>query len=604
VTYADNVANRATKPKTVMFKTVLSQNISNNSISRVSLAPLAIPIEVAHRSRPSFKNKQLLHWSSKLPIGNTSVAAHQMLERLKALNACRYPYKERLQLHNTLRPVFSELLHAIRQPLQRANIPLDQQQLYRAALLQDLLEQMALGYKLVVSELSTLAIAKLKEFDKLLLTESIYLATVYLSQRLLDAYGLYAPEPTQVWSDLNRLYQFAEARHLHCEQVDDPYPNTPLPIKPTIDFAYKRILLLSLAEPYHLMQYEAEDMFRLISSSVENCHLEPFSEIMSPGEYILDLDADFGPKYVAEGAPCEAKIPRLIDISTVKLQLNVHLQRVLSSSLLNPDFDVVSLVERQQRDMLLRLADAWNASLVRKTGRFTLAAQVELTTGLDAAHYFMSEQRQFTPEMDELKLISNFDATALKDKNNTVLVTAHKEALEKDQRHKDQHYQLNPWSQHNISPIGIALNSDQAGNSIEARVGELVTYRITDKKIQRWQLGVIRWLKHEIENNMEGTVNVGIMNIARASVPIGTKAIKGLGSGTDYFRSLLVPRQISINQIRSLIVPALLYDVGTVLAVNMKQKIFYAKLSRMLISTRCFTQFNFEIIPRPIEFIL
>ncbi len=583
-----------------MFKAVRSQNNRHSTIEQGSLGQLAIPTDIARRSRPYFKNKQIQLWAAELPIGNTSVAAHQMLEKLKSLNACRYPYKERLQLHNTLRPVLDELLHAMRQPLRQANIPLDQQQLYRSALLQELLEQMALGYKLVVSELSSLA--RLKEFDSFLLTESIYMAILYLSQRLVDAYGLYAPEPAHVWSDLNRLYQFAEANNLHALQVDDPFPNTPLPVKLTVDFAYKRVLLLSIAEPYHLMQHEADDMFRLISSSVESCHFESFTEIVTNGEYVIDLDADLGPKFIVDEKNWQANLPRLIDISAVKLQLNVHLQRLLSSSLHNAEFDTVSLVERQQRDMLLRLADAWNASLVRKTARFALAAQVELTSGLNAGHYYISEQRQFTPEMDELRLASNFDDRLLKDKSNTVLATAHREALQKDLRHENQHYQLNPWSQHNVSPIGIALNCEQAGHDIDVRVGELVTYRMADKNNQRWQVGVIRWLKHEFKENTEGKVNVGIMNIANAALPVGTKAIKGLGSGTDYFRSLLVPKQISINQTRSLIVPALLYDVGTVIAVNMKQKIFYAKLTRMLISTRSFTQFDFEVIQRPIDF--
>ncbi len=583
-----------------MFKAVRSQHSKHSAISHGSLSPLAIPTGVARRSRPNIKTKQLQHWATELPIGNTSVAAHQMLEKLKSLNACRYSYKDRLQLHNTLRPVFDELLHAIRQPLRQANIPLDQQQLYRAALLQELLEQMALGYKLVVSELSSLT--KLKEFDQFLLTESIYMAILYLSQRLIDVYGLYAPEPTFVWSDLNRLYQFAEARNLHSQPVDDPYPNTPLPVKLTIDFAYKRIVLLSLAEPYHLMQYEADDMFRLITSSVESCLLEPFTEIVTRGEYVIDLDADFGPKFIVDEQNWPAELPRLIDISAVKLQLNIHLQRLLSSSLNNAEFDAVSLVERQQRDMLLRLADAWNASLVRKTERFALAAQVEVTSGLNAAHYYISEQHKFTPEMDELRLVSNFDDQGLEDKSNTVLASAHREALQKDLRHENHKYPLNPWSQRNVSPIGIALNTEQAGHNIDVRVGELVTYRMAEKNNPRWQIGVIRWLKHEFKEHSEGTVNVGIMNIANAAIPIGTKAIKGLGNGTDYFRSLLVPKQISIHQTRSLIVPALLYDVGTVISVNMKQKIFYAKLTRMLISTRSFTQFDFEVIQRPIEF--
>lgn len=579
---------------------------TTKSISAEKIAPprLNIPAEAASKSRPLYRLKQLERWAAELPIGNTTVAAHQMLEKLKVLNSTRYHYKDRLQLHNALRPAFTELLHAIRQPLRQANIPLDQQQLYRANLLQTLLEHMALAYKQVVNELS--ALPKLKEYESMLLTEGTYLAMIYLSQRLVDAYGMYAPEPGKVWADLHQLYCFADSKQLLHQPVDDPHPDTPLPVQITIDFAYKRIVLLSLAEPYHLMQYEADDMYRLISSSVANCAIEPFSEFVTSGEYLIDIDSDSGPRFVEKESQWQAINSRVVDMTMVKLQLNIHLQRLLSSSVGTAEFESISLIERQQRDMLLRLADAWNAVLVRSTQRYSLSGKIELSSGLNASHHYVSDGAQFTPEVDELKLVTNSgtDTKEPEERNDTVFATAFQEAMQKDRIHENHNYVLNPWSQKNVSPIGIALNCKQAGNNIDVRVGELVTYRMAQKNARRWQIGVIRWLQHEFTEETEGNVNVGIMNIANGAVPIGSKAIKGLGSGTDYFRSLLIPKQVSLKQTRSLLVPALLYDVGTVLAVNMKQRLFYAKLTRMLISTRSFTQFDFEIIKRPVEFEL
>ncbi len=578
-----------------MFKNSAKQAISNENTVSVSLN---IPAGVARLSRPQIRAKQLEQWAAELPIGNTTVAAHQMLEKLKTLNSTRYSYKQRLQLHNTLRPVFTELLHAIRQPLRQANIPLDQQQLYRANLLQTLLEHMALGYKQVVNELSIQP--GLKEYDLMLLTEAIYLSILFLSQRLVDAYGMYAPEPEKVWSDLHQLYKFAESRQVLHQQVDDPYPDTPLPIQLTIDFCYKRIVLLSLAEPYHLMQYEADDMYRLIASSVANCKIEPFSEFVTRGEYILDHGSDSGPSFVEKENQWQPLEPRIVDMTAVKLQLNIHLQRLLASNMTTSEFEAIPMIERQQRDMLLRLADAWNAMLVRGTQRYSLSAKIEMSSGLNASHYYVSDGLPFTPEIDELKLVTNLTSDKTQETNDTILATAYQEAEQKDRIHERHNYTLNPWSQKNVSPIGVALNCKQTGNNIDVRVGELVTYRIAQKK-RRWQIGVIRWLQHEFTDEAEGNVNVGIMNIANGAMPIGSKAVKGLGAGTDYFRGLLVPKQVSLDQTRSLILPALLYDVGSVLAINMKQRLFYAKLKRMLISTRSFTQFDFEIVKRPIE---
>ena len=582
-----------------MFKSVIR---FANPAQPLALPRLRLPTQdIGHRPKPYLRSKQLQRWAAELPIGNTTVASHQMLEMLKTLNRSRYPGKERIQLHNCLRPVFHELMHAIRQPLRQASIPLDRQLLYRAALLQNLLEEMATGYKLVISEFAMTP--NIKEYDAFLLTEAVYLAMSYLNQRLLDAYSMYAPEPKQIWSDLNQLYQFAEARQIHTEQIDEPHPDTALPVHLNIDFIYKRILLLALAEPYHLMQYEVDEMYRLVAASVQACAIEPFAEIVTQGEYAIDLDIDQGPRFIPGNSNWQASDPRSIDISKVKDHLNLHLDRLLRSNANIVEFDHVSLIERQSRDMLLRLADAWNASLVRKTQRFDLDGKVELTSGISATHFFLSNQQSFTPEIDELKLVSNVDEDKLNE-NNTVFANAYRQALEKDRRHTSEKYAINPWWQRNVSPIGIMLNCQQNYNAIDARVGELVSYRFPGKFSKRWQIGVIRWLQHQFNEDAEGMVNIGIMNLANGAIPVGTKAIQGLGSGTDYFRALMIPKNVSVQQTRSLIVPAMLYDIRTVLAINLKDKLFYVRLKRVLLSTRSFTQFEFDTIKRPLDYLI
>ena len=65
----------------------------------------------------------------------------------------------------------------------------------------------------------------------------------------------------------------------------------------------------------------------------------------------------------------------------------------------------------------------------------------------------------------------------------------------------------------------------------------------------------------------------------------------------------MIPRQVSLKQSRCLIVPALMFDINTVIAVNMKQRMFYVRLTNMLLATRDFAQFEFEIMERPPEIL-
>lgn len=558
-----------------------------------------MPLLALQRARPALRVRQLEQWAAQLPIGNLTLASNQFLDKLRTLNRSEYSSKERLQLHNCLRPVLGDLLHALRQPLRQASIPLDRKQHYLTDLTQQLLEEMANGYKLIVLELAMGNTRR--ETNQMLIQEAAYLATLYLSQRLIEAYSLYTAEPARVWADLNQLYLYAETQQFHTRAVDDPFPDTPLAVHATLDHAYKRILLLALAEPYHLMQYEAADMYRIIAGFVDGCTIEPFGQLVTNNDFIVDLDADRGPYFAALDNAATPAIPRLIDIRAVRSQLDTHLQRLLRSNLYNAELEAVSLVERQQRDMLLRLADAWNASLQRKAQRFKLKAQVELTAGLNASHYFISRGARFTPEIDALRLAQGFDS--IDDSKHTVFASAYRDALQKDRRHNLQRYQINPWWQSNISPIGIALNAEDADQQLDARVGELVIYRFNGKQRRRWQAGVIRWLRTSYAEDNTCTINIGIMNLARGAVPVGIKAIKGLGSGTDYFRAILIPRQVSLHQTRSLIAPALMYDVGSVLVMNLKQRLSHVRLTRVLLSTSLFSQFEFEVVEKPEDFI-
>lgn len=565
------------------------------------LPALVLPVQKnISRTGAPLRSRTLTRWAAELPLGNTSVAAHLVLSKLRELNQARYSMRDRLELHNVLRPLLADLAHALREPLQQSCLPLPPTQQYNASLLQELLEEMSCGYKLVVNQLAMTP--RLREYDQFLLQESMYLAIVYLSQRLLDAYGLYMIEPTHVWMDLNQLYQHACLRDMQHGMIDDPYPNTTLPMRPTIDAVYKRILLVALAEPYHLMQFEAEDLYRQVAANVRDCVLEPFSELITQGEYVIDLDADQGPCYITTGSEWLGSDPRLIDIAQVKSQLNKQLQSLLRNNIHGADLEAVPLIERQQRDMLLRLADAWNASLVRKNQRFKLEAQVELAAGLNASHYFISERAGFTPEVDALKLTHDLDK--LDDAKHSVFAAVYRDALQKDRRHASRNYQLHTWRQNNVSPLGIALNCEESGQQLDAGVGELVCYRVMNKRLQRWQLGVIRWLRTRYDEAAPGNIDIGVLNLATGAIPIGIKAIKGLGNGTDYFRGLLIPRQVSLQQTRSLLVPALMFDVGTVLVINMKQRLLHARLTRVMRCTRAFTQFDFEVVPRPMDFIL
>ena len=524
-----------------------------------------------------------------LPVGNPNKSSQIVLRQLKVLNQSRYPYAERTQLLDVIRPTMKQLLISLKQPIRRAQLPLSQENLVLTQIIQNLLREMAHGYKLIANEL--MEKKSLKENDQLLLRESIYLSIQYLARSVVESYLVYASPQYDVWRELHQLYRYAEYQGIQNEPIDDPHPDYPLPVHYTIDLVYKRIVLLSLSSPYHLMQNEAENVFYLVSAWTSVCEISELDKTHISDQYGVDFATDMSPRYIPSNLEWEPVDGRIIDISEVKTRLNNHTRKILRTNLDTDDFHEEdtpkSLKERQQRDMLLRLTDAWHSSLTRETQREDRGAKLRMALGLNACHFYSSNKVAFTPEMDEIRLISNSD-----NKQATGFANIYREALHKDRLHEKPNYPISPWQQHNISHTGIAVSCDSSLKDMKIKVGEVVSYLFEGKTGLRWKIGIIRWIHVDEDNH----IDMGIMNLSNSAVPIAIKAVDGLGKGTDYFRALLAPKQVSISQQRSVIVPALLYDIGTVLSVNMKTKLFYIKLNKLVISSGNVAMFEFDVL--------
>ncbi|MCW9025121.1 MAG: hypothetical protein OQK73_10635, partial [Gammaproteobacteria bacterium] len=411
----------------------------------------------------------------------------------------------------------------------------------------------------------------------------------YLSRGLLEAYLVYMPEPKNNWLELHQLYQYAEEMAMQRLPVDDQFPDVNVAVTHHIELIYKRIVLLSLAEPYHMMRGEAREFFHLLSAWTQACDFYPLVSKPHSGEYALDLRADAAPSFIPDDIEWHAKYGYVIDISQIQKRLDIQLQRILRLNMIElGEEHHVFLQQRKQRDMLLRLANAWRGILKRGAERQSCSSQIKMASGLNACHHYLSSGKAFTPEVDELKLSSSEIEPA-------TFANAYRNALQKDRYHLNQSYKANPWWQNNFSLHGASLACSIECPKLHAAVGEIVCY--TDETLvpTRWNIGVVRWLKNAEDNHLE----MGIMNLADSAVPVAAKAMRGTGEGTDYFRALLIPKQVSLKQSRCILLQAHLYDIDSILAINMKQKIVYIKLTRLKLSTQSFSQFEFDVVEKP-----
>jgi hypothetical protein len=225
----------------------------------VSLPILNLPIQPANKPRPYIKVRHLKRWFDQLPTANYERTSALLIKKLRELNEASYPASDRAELIHALRPLAQQLISLLSQRLKKAEIPFNRSDKDDYEILQSLLGEMATGYKLIVNALALGTPHREKE--DMLLRESSYFAAQYLSRGLLEAYLLYMPEPKNNWLELHQLYQYAEEMAMQRLPVDDQFPDTKIAITHHIELIYKRIVLLSLAEPYHMMRGEAREFF-------------------------------------------------------------------------------------------------------------------------------------------------------------------------------------------------------------------------------------------------------------------------------------------------------------------------------------------------------
>lgn len=84
-----------------------------------------------------------------------------------------------------------------------------------------------------------------------------------------------------------------------------------------------------------------------------------------------------------------------------------------------------------------------------------------------------------------------------------------------------------------------------------------------------WQAGVVRWLIMLPNND----IRCGVQILSEHALTIATKGLKGAGENGEYYRSIMIPADE--DRIASVIVPAAVYSVNSILSAVVQGKLTY-----------------------------
>ena len=173
-----------------------------------SLLGLSVP-ERHPQTRESFdtRPKKVEQWVADLPVANVGQTARLVFGALTETSSLDISPEERLQFLEKLGPTLRGLCLALKKHYLGRTFPLSEKERQVASLERAILEQMATGYKIIVSDLNTTS-RRLR--NPKYVSVALHRAITHLSRILLNVYQIYAPVRHGIWRELHTLYALAE----------------------------------------------------------------------------------------------------------------------------------------------------------------------------------------------------------------------------------------------------------------------------------------------------------------------------------------------------------------------------------------------------------
>lgn len=561
---------------------------------------------------PAVTPDKVEHWVANLPMANLGETSRLFFKALTDMNKTIMPVKDRIQIMEMFGPPLQHITDSLRNHFIGKPFPLEKKYNKIAGLVERLYMDMAIGHKLAIRDM----LSAESKLDKNELGTCIYHALIYIDATLITIYQTYSAYPKIIWKECHQLYEFAYNNNLHEKliNVDEQKCNS-------IEKIYKSIVLTWMASPNQLGQNEIKQVNEVTSV------LGHYANIIAS-----DLPGSISQQFVINPIKDQPPIPtELLDKSKPRHLLGIEtedLVTILQTMIKNPS-QQQELGLNIPDETLCRLVLNWGTAAKRGFSRTSQESIVDSSIGLCAAHYFISGEIPFydqingysdlnnpatsglnaidlnipnvnTPAQFTSKVLDTFEhnnsgadvwsghytitGQGREDYSDTTRLISRPNS-------EDDSHHVHKLKMENISAGGFCVSCDNK-KQINAKVGELAVMREhADPESNQWTLGTVRRLQY----NGHG-LELGIQMLSPSAIAVATRIIHKNGERGDYLRGLMAPEIKAINQLASLITPALPYKVDNTLIVNVNGAENKIKLTELLESTNSYSQFLFEAI--------
>ncbi len=589
-------------------------NITLNTPKRENAPPTDIDVRVS----------ALQSWIEALPLMDYARSCEKVTNALHHINRHQLDVKARIEAVTLLSERVEKLHKIVPRSFDSDALPFTEKQLASKEGQQRLLAECAISHKIIINEL--LADPKLLAKHKQVLFYSLVKALHYISLELIERFLIYRTPADGTWQDIHKLYVIAGKMNVLGVSISGSAAQEEA--STSINELYKKILLLSLADLSRLMMGEAKSLYKQLAEWSKLTSLIPLEDAFREG-VVVDLGIDAPANHILTDKPLKFHNGRVFDISRLLSHLDQQIEVMTEQGRSGGNM----LSVRACQAMYSRLRRTWGARGEREAGREPIKTPMKLISGLHDCHRVLSEDIPFNPEYDELHLefeskkkdagsldgvlslvpegenpweqeemesraaanikgnrISQFDDSTKSDAWEKIY--AHKLAEAERQKKASAPLIATDCYQVDTSPGGMAIICDKHQVKAALAVGKVVTVAASDNEAV-WHAGVVRWLIMLPNND----IRCGVQILSEHTLTIATKGLRGAGENGEYYRSIMIP--VDEGREASVIVPAAVYSVKSVLSAVVQGKLIYLMLKSLINSSASYNQFSFEEVEKP-----
>jgi hypothetical protein len=523
--------------------------------------------------RPARVEKQI----AELPVLNVVETSRKLFSMINVNNRIEIEDGVRFELLELYRKPVHDLAVELQKQYLGQPLPLTDRQKVAAEQNRQFQIEMAFGYKRIVLNGASATPGERAAPSPAQTATAIERAIHHLAEAIAISYEIYSPYPIGAWQEIHSLYHYAETLKLVDAPVVDGLNKTVAVM--SIAHAYKRALLLDLADPYHLPARLTAKVQHYLDRWANMSLILPASQTFDPTcQFLIDQNADHaGIAYTLETALDSPDHYRLLN--TVELARNIHAQLTILMGGEKPATDGldVNFFSEDTADLLRRLINVWG--LHPKRGfRRTRGTQdkLDVAIGINPINYWLNNGSRFV-----------VSSTFVGPIPLRTLVGAERKSAQVEQ--PDMEFAT--WDVLDESAGGFSL-ARQGLIRMRVRVGDLLSLRVPGA-VNPWSLAAVRWVRSASPSEIE----IGVQRMAPSAEPVVIKLVAEDGKESDFLPAIRLPETRALNQPPSLITHCGVFRPQREIFLDDGLRLYRIVATQAVEITSAFERFQYQVLP-------